>query len=45
MHLHGHTFQVIEIDDVPVNGTLRDTVLVPGGCHSVKIAFDALNPG
>mmetsp|Transcript_5764 Transcript_5764/g.17661 ORF Transcript_5764/g.17661 Transcript_5764/m.17661 type:complete len:718 (+) Transcript_5764:182-2335(+) len=45
MHLHGHSFQVISIDDVPVNGAMRDTVVVPGGCHSVVIAFDAVNPG
>lgn len=44
MHLHGHSFQVIEIDGTPLNGALRDTVLVPGK-SSVTVAFDANNPG
>lgn len=44
MHLHGHSFQVIEIDGKPLNGALRDTVLVPGK-KSVTVAFDADNPG
>jgi len=45
MHLHGHVFQVIEIDGEMISGALRDTVLVPGGCHTAVIAFDANNPG
>eukprot|EP01006_Ploeotia_vitrea_P065649 TRINITY_DN93590_c0_g1_i1.p1 TRINITY_DN93590_c0_g1~~TRINITY_DN93590_c0_g1_i1.p1 ORF type:complete len:352 (-),score=175.94 TRINITY_DN93590_c0_g1_i1:66-1025(-) len=46
MHLHGHLFQVVAIDGVPVaNGAIRDTVLVPGGCRNVTVAFDADNPG
>jgi FtsP/CotA-like multicopper oxidase with cupredoxin domain len=44
MHLHGHSFQVIEIDGTPLNGALRDTVLVPPKT-SVTVAFDANNPG
>jgi FtsP/CotA-like multicopper oxidase with cupredoxin domain len=44
MHLHGHSFQVIEIDGKPMKGALRDTVLVPGKT-SVTVAFDANNPG
>jgi FtsP/CotA-like multicopper oxidase with cupredoxin domain len=44
MHLHGHTFQVIEINGKPLNGALRDTILVPGKT-SVTVAFDANNPG
>jgi FtsP/CotA-like multicopper oxidase with cupredoxin domain len=44
MHLHGHAFQVIEINGKPMNGALRDTVLVPGKT-SVTVAFDANNPG
>ncbi len=44
MHLHGHAFQVIEINGKPLNGALRDTVLVPGKT-SVTVAFDANNPG
>lgn len=44
MHLHGHVFQVTEIDGQPVSGALRDTVDVPPG-STIKIAFDANNPG
>jgi len=44
MHLHGHSFQVIAINDRPLKGALRDTVLVPGKT-SVTVAFDANNPG
>jgi FtsP/CotA-like multicopper oxidase with cupredoxin domain len=44
MHLHGHQFQVVEIDGKRFSGGVRDTVLVkPGG--RVVIAFDANNPG
>jgi FtsP/CotA-like multicopper oxidase with cupredoxin domain len=44
IHLHGHTFQVIAIDGRPLQGAVRDTVLVtPMG--RVRIAFDADNPG
>lgn len=44
MHLHGHRFQVVEIDGVRLNGAVRDTVLVPPG-RRVVVAFDADNPG
>jgi FtsP/CotA-like multicopper oxidase with cupredoxin domain len=44
MHLHGHSFQVIEINGKPLQGALRDTVLVPPK-SSVTVAFDANNPG
>ncbi len=44
MHLHGHSFQVIDINGQPIRGALRDTVLVTGK-SSVTIAFDANNPG
>jgi FtsP/CotA-like multicopper oxidase with cupredoxin domain len=44
MHLHGHAFQVVAIDSVPLAGAVRDTVLVPP-MGSVTIAFDADNPG
>lgn len=44
MHLHGHHFQVVAIDDHPVVGAVRDTVLVPT-MGSVTVAFDADNPG
>jgi FtsP/CotA-like multicopper oxidase with cupredoxin domain len=44
MHLHGHVFQVIAIDARPIQGAVRDTVLVmPMG--RVRLAFDADNPG
>jgi FtsP/CotA-like multicopper oxidase with cupredoxin domain len=44
MHLHGHHFQVIAIDDQPLAGALRDTVIVPPMAR-VTVAFDAANPG
>lgn len=44
MHLHGHRFQVVEIDGARLVGALRDTVLVPPGKRLV-VAFDADNPG
>jgi FtsP/CotA-like multicopper oxidase with cupredoxin domain len=44
MHLHGHSFQVIDINGKSMNGALRDTVLVPPKT-SVTVAFDANNPG
>jgi FtsP/CotA-like multicopper oxidase with cupredoxin domain len=44
IHLHGHVFQVIAIDGRPIQGAVRDTVLVmPMG--RVRIAFDTDNPG
>jgi FtsP/CotA-like multicopper oxidase with cupredoxin domain len=44
MHLHGHHFQVVEINGTAMRGAVRDTVAVPP-LTSVKIAFDASNPG
>jgi FtsP/CotA-like multicopper oxidase with cupredoxin domain len=44
MHLHGHVFQVIEIDGRKIAGTKRDTILVPPR-STIKVAFDANNPG
>lgn len=44
MHLHGHSFQVAEINERPINGSLRDTVLVLPK-SSVTVAFDENNPG
>ncbi len=44
MHLHGHTFQITEIDGKPINGAMRDTINVPGK-SSVTIQFDADQPG
>lgn len=44
MHLHGHVFQVTEIDGKMLNGAMRDSVLV-GPWSTIKIQFDADNPG
>jgi FtsP/CotA-like multicopper oxidase with cupredoxin domain len=44
MHLHGHEYQVVEIDGKRFAGAVRDTVLVPPG-RKVVVAFDANNPG
>jgi FtsP/CotA-like multicopper oxidase with cupredoxin domain len=44
MHLHGHQFQVIEINGARIDGAVRDTILVPPGTR-VVVAFDADNPG
>jgi FtsP/CotA-like multicopper oxidase with cupredoxin domain len=44
IHLHGHGFQVIAIDGRPIQGAVRDTVLVMPMAR-VRIAFDADNPG
>ena len=44
MHLHGHVFQVVEINGKSFAGPLRDTVLVPakGTC---SVLLDADQPG
>jgi FtsP/CotA-like multicopper oxidase with cupredoxin domain len=44
MHLHGHSFQVMEINGKALSGALRDTILVPPR-STVTVAFDANNPG
>ncbi|MCQ4189176.1 multicopper oxidase family protein [Methylocystis suflitae] len=44
MHLHGHQFQVVEIDGKRFSGAVRDTILVTPG-RRVVVAFDANNPG
>jgi FtsP/CotA-like multicopper oxidase with cupredoxin domain len=44
MHLHGHVFQVVAIDEARFAGAKRDTVLVPPRT-SVTVAFDADNSG
>jgi len=44
MHLHGHEFQVVEIDGKRFAGAVRDTVLVPPR-RRVVVAIDANNPG
>jgi FtsP/CotA-like multicopper oxidase with cupredoxin domain len=44
MHLHGHDFQVVEVDGEKIPGALRDTLMVPPGSEMV-VAFDADNAG
>ena len=44
IHLHGHVFQVTEINGASINGAVRDTVLVPANSVT-KVVFDANNPG
>ncbi|MBV9516566.1 MAG: multicopper oxidase family protein [Hyphomicrobiales bacterium] len=44
MHLHGHCFQVVGLEDKSLSGAMRDTVLVPA-LGTVTIAFDADNVG
>jgi FtsP/CotA-like multicopper oxidase with cupredoxin domain len=44
MHLHGHDFQVVEIDGEKVSGALRDTLMVPPR-SKITVAFDADNSG
>lgn len=44
MHLHGHHFQVVELNGQAVDGAVRDTELVSVNSR-VTIAFDTGNPG
>lgn len=44
MHLHGHHFQVVEINGRRLAGAVRDTVAMPP-MSTVTIAFDTDNPG
>lgn len=44
IRLHGHLFQVTEIDGEKVHGAVRDTVLVLPNSN-VKVQFEANNPG
>lgn len=44
MHLHGHRFQLVEIDNRRFPGAVRDTIHIPPG-KRVVISFDADNPG
>jgi FtsP/CotA-like multicopper oxidase with cupredoxin domain len=44
MHLHGHVFEVTEIDGQKIAGAKRDTILVPPK-STIKVVFDADNPG
>ena len=44
MHLHGHHFQVVEINGERFEGAKRDTVYLTPDAR-VTVAFDAVNPG
>ena len=44
MHLHGHSFQVTEINGAKFAGAMRDCILVLPRT-TVKVVFDADNPG
>lgn len=44
MHLHGHYFKVTAIGTTPIDGAIRDVVLVPP-MQTVTVTFDADNPG
>jgi FtsP/CotA-like multicopper oxidase with cupredoxin domain len=44
MHLHGHDFQVVEIDGEKLSGALRYTLFVPPR-SKMTVAFDADNAG
>lgn len=44
MHLHGHHFQVVEVNGRRFAGAKRDTVWLPPE-SAVTVAFDASNPG
>lgn len=44
MHLHGHHFQVVEINGKKLAGAVRDTVVLPP-MTQVSIEFDAINQG
>ena len=46
MHLHGHSFQVVSIDNENFSGAMRDTFMTgKGECHEAKICFDTDNEG
>ena len=44
IHLHGHAFQVLAINNRKLRGAMRDTVLVPP-MGQVMVEFNADNPG
>ena len=44
MHLHGHSFQVSEINGQRFSGAMRYSILMPRKT-TVKVIFDANNPG
>lgn len=44
MHLHGHVFQVTDINGKPLNGAKRDTLLIPAE-GTVTVQLEANNSG
>ncbi len=44
VHIHGHHFKVVAVNDTALDGPFRDTVLVPF-MGKVTVAFDAGAPG
>ncbi|MFL9913062.1 multicopper oxidase family protein [Paraburkholderia sp. RL17-337-BIB-A] len=44
IHLHGHHFQVVALNDKAFSGAMRDTVIVPP-MAKVTVVFDANNAG
>ena len=45
MHLHGHSFKVVELDGRAFNGAVRDTLQVPPRCHRAKVCARMENVG
>lgn len=44
LHLHRHTFEVVNVNGKPTSGVMKDTVVVPG-FGAVDVDFVANNPG
>ena len=44
IHLHGHAFQVLAINNKKLRGAMRDTVLAPP-MGWVMVVLDPVNPG
>jgi len=43
-HLHGHSFQVVSANGQPIDGPIKDTLLIRQG-ERYEIEFEANNPG
>jgi FtsP/CotA-like multicopper oxidase with cupredoxin domain len=44
VHLHRHTFELVEVEGTPTSGILKDVVVV-GAKRKVEVEFKADNPG
>src|SRR5580704_9596897 len=44
IHLHRHSFELAEVAGAPMNGVMKDVVMV-GGYQDVEVDFTADNPG